>query len=395
MTGDQGDRRPLIVHVVYRFDTGGLENGVANLIDCLPHAHWRHAVVALTEVTAFRDRVRRKDVAYYELGKRAGHGFTVYPRMARLLRTLRPRIVHTRNLAALEMVVPAWAAGVPVRVHGEHGWDVGDLDGSNGRYRLMRRIYRPFVSRYVALSADIRRYLECRVGVDPSNVETICNGVDTERFRPADRPRPPIEGCPFEVDRHWLLGTIGRMQPVKNQVLLAKAFARAIDLEPRLRERARLVMVGEGPLLAEVRRTLDNVGLSGLAWLPGERSDIPDILRGIDCFALPSRAEGISNTILEAMSSALPVIATDVGGNSELVEPGRTGVLTPSEDVEGMAGAIIRYALDESLASGVGAAGRIRAERQFSLSRMVKVYDSMYKRLLKVGRESAMSASSA
>ena len=116
---------------------------------------------------------------------------------------------------------------------------------------------------------------------------------------------------------------------------------RRCELAPALRERARLVMVGDGPLRAECQAVLDAARPRRLAWLPGERSDVPDVMRGLDAFVLPSLAEGISNTILEAMASGLPVIATDVGGNAELVGAGRRGHLVPSDDVDAMAQAMV------------------------------------------------------
>ncbi len=123
--------RPLLIaHVVYRFDIGGLENGVVNLINRLPESSWRHAVLALTEVSsAFTQRVQRQDVQYLSLRKSPGHLWKLYPRLVRMFRELQPAVVHTRNLAALEAVVPAWAAGVPARIHGEHGRDAIDPDG--------------------------------------------------------------------------------------------------------------------------------------------------------------------------------------------------------------------------------------------------------------------------
>src|SRR5712664_1137514 len=139
----------LIVHVVYRFGVGGLENGVVNLINRMPAHRWQHAIVALTEVSAeFAARVERSDVRYIALNKRPGHLVRYYPYLYRLFKELRPAVVHTRNLAALEALVPAWAAGVPVRLHGEHGWDMNDPAGNRRRYRYVRRLYRPFATGY-------------------------------------------------------------------------------------------------------------------------------------------------------------------------------------------------------------------------------------------------------
>lgn len=378
----QADARPLVLHVFYRFDVGGLENGVVNLINHMPADAYRHAILALTEVTDFRQRIRRDDVQYISLRKPPGHLFKLFPRLVRLFRELRPAIVHSRNLAALEVTVPAWLARVPVRIHGEHGRDVGDLDGSNKTYQWVRRAYNPFVSHWIALSRDLATYLTGRVGIPARKVIQIYNGVDAERFHPAVLPAPTIGGCPFRRPEHWLVGTVGRMQTVKDQTLLARAFIRALEIAPELRPRLRLVMVGDGPLRAEAQDLLAAAGVAALAWLPGERHDVPDVLRGLDCFVLPSLAEGISNTILEAMASGLPVIATNVGGNPELVTEGRTGALVPASDPEAMARAIIAYAQDPEQAQAVGRQGRAEVERRFSLDAMVGAYRSVYDRLL-------------
>jgi sugar transferase (PEP-CTERM/EpsH1 system associated) len=376
------DARPLIVHVVYRFGTGGLENGVVNLINHLPAARWRHAVLALTEVDpAFARRLTRDDVACISLHKPPGQGVWQYPALWRLFRQLRPAIVHTRNLAALEAQVPAWMAGVPVRIHGEHGRDVEDIDGSSRRHQWMRRAYRPFVDHYVALSRDLAAYLEHRVGVPARRITQIVNGVDQDRFSPA-AGRQASEGSPFNDPRLWLVGTVGRMQTVKAQPLLARAFVQALRDEPGLRERLRLVLVGDGPLRAACLAVLREGGAEHLAWLPGERADVPQIMSGLDAFVLPSLAEGISNTILEAMASGLPVIATAVGGNADLVAPGKTGEIVPAADVEALAAAIARMAGDPARATAMGRAGRAAVEQRFSLPAMVFEYERLYERLL-------------
>ena len=383
-----GVRPPLIAHILYRFDTGGLENGLVNLLNRLPVGDYRHAVVALTEVTDFHQRVQRDDVEFIALHKGPGQGIWLYPRVLSLLRRLRPAIVHTRNLAALEMQVPAVLAGIPVRIHGEHGRDVDDLDGSSRRHQWMRRIYRPFVQQYVTVSADLAQYLERRVGVPASRISHICNGVDTERFAPAQGGRPGIPGCPFDDPGLWLVGTVGRMQSVKGQTVLAQAFVQALRAAPELRDRVRLVLVGAGPLRAECEAILAAAGLRDLAWLPGERNDVPEVMRGLDCFVLPSLAEGISNTILEAMSSGLPVIATAVGGNPELVTAGRTGWLVPAGDAGAIARALVDAAMDPARAAALGRAARAEVERRFSLSGMVDAYGALYHRLLAQARKS-------
>ncbi len=374
---------PLIVHVVYRFGVGGLENGVVNLINRMPQHRWRHAVVALTDVSAeFTRRVERPDVEYVSLGKGPGHLLRDYPRLVRLFRKLKPAVVHTRNLAALEAVVPAWAAGVPVRVHGEHGWDMQDPHGRRQRYRMVRRLYRPFVTRYVALSRHLEDYLEQQVGVPSDRIAQIFNGVDADRFVPCAGARPAIPGCPFASAEHWLVGTVGRMEAVKDPLNLARAFVRALEFDPAAGKQLRLVMVGDGALRSDVAALLDRPGVRDRVWFAGERADVAEIMRGLDCFVLPSLAEGISNTILEAMATGLPVVATAVGGNGELIESGMTGTLVPPASSDALAHAMLGYFRDRALARRHGKAARRVVESTFSLARMVSDYGTMYERAM-------------
>lgn len=375
------DQRPLIVHVVHRFDIGGLENGVVNLINRLPASSWRHAVLALTEIApSFAGRVTRNDVAYVELRKGPGHLFRHFASLRATLRRLSPTIVHTRNLAALEVTVPALLAGVRSRVHGEHGRDASDPDGLRRRYRWVRRAYSPLVTRYVALSSDLETYLHDRVGIAAQRIVRIHNGVDTQRFRPAAAAgtNAGIAGCPFERGQHWLVGAVGRMDAIKDHPNLARAFVQALRINPAAARDLRLVIVGDGATRSQSEQILAAAGASDLAWFAGERADVADIMRGLDCFVLPSRGEGISNTILEAMASGLPVVATRVGGNAELVEDGLTGRLVPAAHPQALAEAILDYHAHQGTARRHGTAGRSRAERSFSLDGMVRRYHELY-----------------
>jgi len=378
--------RPLVVHVLHRFAVGGLENGVVNLINRIPAAHFRHAVVAMTEITDFKARIAREDVEYIALQKPAGHALSLYPRLASLFRRLRPAVVHTRNLSALEAQVPAALAGVPVRIHSEHGRDVTDLDGSNIKYRWLRRLYSPFVHRYVALSRDLERYLMEDVGIAPYRLAQIYNGVDTARFHPAMDGRAPVEGSPFNDPRYWVVGSVGRMSAVKDQLTLVQAFLQLLDTVPEARAHLRLMLVGDGPLRAQAEEAVRTADAGECVWFAGERHDVPELMRGMDCFVLPSLAEGISNTILEAMASGLPVIATQVGGNPELVGDQVTGTLVPSADPGALAAAINGYYALPDLARAHGDAGRRRVERKFSLDAMVHRYEALYSGLLLRGQ---------
>lgn len=381
--------RPLIVHVLYRFDVGGLENGVVNLINRMPADRFQHAIIALSGYSEFRKRLIH-DVPVYALHKQEGKDLGVHGRLFKLLRKLKPDIVHTRNLNALEAQLTAWLAGVRGRVHGEHGWDVHDLDGSSRKYRFWRRMFRPFVQRYIPLSLHLAAYLERDVGVPASRISCICNGVDTARFRPDSEPPQDLPagifgtvGQPHDAaGAAFVIGTVGRMERVKDQMTLAQAFAALLRRRPDLRQRVRLVMVGDGSLRSAVREFLQEQRLDDISWLPGQRDDTAQLMGVMDLFVLPSLAEGISNTILEAMATGLPIVATDVGGNGELVKQGDNGCLVPRSDPEAMASAIAQYIDDPHLRERHGRCSRMRAEHQFSIEHMVAQYVEVYERLL-------------
>lgn len=367
------DRRPLVVHLLHRFDTGGLENGVVNVINHLPA--FRHAVVALTEITAFKARVTAPGTQFIALHKPPGQGFWFYPRVYRLLRELQPAVVHTRNLGAMEFQWPAWAARVPLRVHSEHGWDTNDLGGVSVTNQRLRRLYGVPTHRFVALSRAIETYLTGPVGFSPDRVQRICNGVDTQRFSP-DAPVPDV--WPFRRGEHLVIGAVGRMQAVKDPLNLVEAFLRLRELCPAHWSRLRLVMLGGGPLLAAARARLAEAGVSDQVWLPGDRSDVAALLPQFDIFALPSQAEGISNTLLEAMACRCAPVATAVGGNPELLDDDVHGLLVPSNDSVMLAEALARLVTDTGLRLRLAQAALARVRVQFSIAGMVQAYGTLY-----------------
>jgi len=371
---------PLVAHIIHRFAVGGLENGLVNLINATARERYRHAIISLTDYTDFHNRIRQANVPVIALHKREGKDFRTHLRLWRVLRELRPAIIHTRNLPALEFLSIAALAGVRGRIHGEHGRDTYDLDGSSQKYNLLRKAIHPFVSCYTAVSNDLTQWLGQLVG--HQMVIHICNGVDIHQFYPRTGARLPFGPGGFVRDGTMVVGTVGRMHTVKDQLTLVRAFIHLLQTEPRAREHLRLMMIGDGPLRIEAQKLLVEAGAADLAWLPGERTDIPELMRAIDLFVLPSIAEGISNTILEAMASGLPVIATNVGGNPELVEEGRTGLLVPASDPRAMAEAIRTYLYDPGKLIQHGRAGRKRAAEEFSIESMVNGYMAVYDAVL-------------
>lgn len=372
---------PLICHVMYRLSVGGLENGVVNLINNLPEDRYRHAIICVTEASDFRKRIRRKDVEIHELKKRAGKDMGAYGRMWQVMRQLRPRIVHTRNLPALDMIVPALLAGVPRFIHSEHGLDKIEIDGKNMKYNMMRRASRLVVDRYITMSRDLNEWLQREVGVPAARIETIYNGVDTDRFSPQDDVRSVLPDGFAPADA-IVIGTLGRLDPVKNQILLARAVARMLDRRPELRARLRLAIIGDGADRAAIEAILKEAAMEDIAWLPGFRDDTPSLYRALSIFVLPSVREGISNTLLEAMASGCPVVATRVGGNPEILPDGIVGQLVESGNPDRLAEALLRYVDEPGLMRAHGEAGRAHVLRSFSLKAMVENYDRVYGSLL-------------
>jgi sugar transferase (PEP-CTERM/EpsH1 system associated) len=382
----RSDTRPLIAHVIYRFGVGGLENGLVNLINHLPQDRYRHAIICLTEAGEFAARLRRADVEIVGLGKRVGKDPAVYLRLRRVLRAMRPSFVHTRNLAALDCQWIAWSARVPHRIHGEHGWDVYDLHGANPRYRLLRRVTARVVDRFVAVSRDIATWLTTEVGIPAARVCHIMNGVDVQRFVPRAGPRNAPWPPGFAGSEHFVIGSVGRFEPVKDPLTLVRAFVQLLETLPGARSRVRLAYVGDGALRGPARELLERHGALEYAWLPGNRDDIPDMLRACDLFVLPSLNEGISNTILEALASGLPAVVTAVGGNPELVFPGQNGALVAAGNAGGLAGELERYVTEPELVARHGRRARQMVEDRFSLGGMIERYLDLYDSLLATRR---------
>jgi len=365
---------PLIAHVIYRLDVGGMENGLVNLINRMPAERYRHAIICLTDYTEFSRRITQPNVELVCLHKRAGKDIGLYARLYRAIRTLNPDIVHTRNMAAIEGQVVAACCGVSARVHSEHGREGADLHGTYRKYNLLRKAMQPLVGHYIAVSRDLAGWLQGTIGVPGRKVTQIYNGVDSVKFRSRSGARGPIGPAGFAAEDSILIGSVGRLAQVKDFPTLLRAFGRLRELCGEVGGRLRLVIVGDGPMRGECEQLIARLGLSSQVWLAGDRGDVPELMRAMDLFVLPSLGEGISNTILEAMASGLPVIATAVGGNPELVIPGKTGMLVPPADHEKMAQALLTYVRNAARMAQEGQAARAEIEARFSMAAMVAGY---------------------
>ena len=376
---------PLVVHLIYRLDFGGLESLMVERINRMPAGAYRHAIVCLTGYTDFSARITKPGVSLHALNKAPGLSLGTHGALFSLLRRLKPAIVHTYNLSAIEYAPAALLAGVPVRINGAHGRDADDPTGSNKKHNMLRRLMLPFYDCCYANSDDMLAWSRKVIGVPEHKSCLLSNGIDADKFRPAQEG-DPASPLPFASDA-IVIGTVGRAQAVKDHATLVEAFILLRTAMPELRGRLRLAIVGDGPLLGAMRARVAAAGLQDCAWLPGARTDVAAILRGLDVFVMSSIAEGTPGSALEAMASGLPVVGTRVGGIPEVIADGVTGLLVPASNPQAMADALARYVAAPALARMHGAAGRERILRKYGMAAMVGAYQSLYDSLVERKRK--------
>ena len=369
---------PLILHVIHHLQMGGMENGLVNLINRMPAARYRHAIACVEDYSDFRERLTQPAVEIYPLYRSQRGVWGLRRALFELCKQIRPTIVHSRNQSGLDALLPAALAGVPYRVHGEHGWDMDDIGGTRRKPALLRRLHAPFVNRYITVSKDLEHYLINRIGIRAQRITQIYNGVDVARFNPLTPKSRAWLPASFQREDLLLIGSVGRAQEVKDHTTLIQAFADLITAHSALRATLRLTIVGDGPMLATLRAQVTKLGLRDLVYLPGALNAIPEVLSSLDVFVLPSLNEGISNTLLEAMAAALPVVATAVGGNLELIESGNTGAFFTPRDTVALSRLLHAYATDAGLRRRHGDAGRQIAVSRYSLDAMVEQYVNVY-----------------
>ncbi len=375
--------KPLIAHVLYRLDTGGMERMLVTLINHT-HQRYRHAVVCLEGYGALRDQIESGDVTCLALNKKPGKDWRCYVRLWRALRTLKPDLVHTYNIGAIDAALIARLAGVRRVVHAERGRDAADPRGESRKYRLLRRWLLPFIDRYLAVSSDLQDWLIEKVGIPASRVVCIPNGIDTTTFATvtgANGARPLLGS--FAPPGTVLIGTVGRLDGVKDHAGLISAFCHLCDTLPGERQHLRLILVGEGPQRSALESQIAGTGLSTQIRLLGNRNDVAPLLAEFDIFVLSSIAEGMPGAVLEAMATGLPVVATAVGGVGEVVMAGVTGTLVGASDAKALAAALATYVADKTLRTRHGTAGRERVVARFSLQTMLAAYTELYDGLLK------------
>ena len=344
---------------------GGLENGVVNVVNGLDPAQFRSSVCCLQQAGEFAARMRAA-TEIIEMGLQPGNDWWLPLRLARRLRALRVDIVHTRNAEPFFYgIAAARLAGVPVVIHSEHGRTFPEKP----LRARMQRLLLSGANAAFSVSERLKQDLVRELGVSPARFEVIHNGVDVERFRSA---RSTGERRCADV----VIGSVGRLAPVKNYPLLLRALAQLPTVPP-----SRLLFVGEGPERPSLEALAAELGLAGRVQFAGHREDVPQALREMDVFVLPSTSEGMSNTLLEAMAAGVATVASDAGGNGEIIVPEVSGLLFRSADVAGLAAQLGRLVGDPGLRARLAAAAATRVRLEFSIDAMLRRYEQLYRRV--------------
>lgn len=364
--------RTHVCHVIQSLQPGGLENGVVNVVNGLDENRFISSICCLRDSGVFATRVCRPEVGITSMGWQPGNDPTLPFRLARLFRRTHVDIVHTRNAEAFFYgFVAAKLAGTPAIIHSEHGRTLPDKPH---RMALQRGLLR-HVSAAFAVSEQLKHELDIYLKLPPQRIEVIYNGVEVRSV--SNTERQSARDLFRAAASDFVVGSVGRLVAVKNYKLLLHAVRGMLT-----RRNVLLVLIGDGPERAALEAEAAHLGISHrMRWL-GHREDAARLYAGMDVFVLPSYSEGLSNTLLEAMSASLAVVASDVGGNREIVRDGRDGLLFKSNDEFGLRGLLDGLANNPEVRRGLGRNGSERVRHDFSVTAMINRYEGIYERVL-------------
>lgn len=364
---------PAVTHFVENLNRGGLERTVVDLVRTQAARGQRCQVVCLFERGTLAGELDALGIPVLACGKHRGVDLRALARARRYVVAHGSGILHTHNAAAHYHAVLA-TLGLGLRtINSRHG--MGALDAATRRERLYRwSLRRTCVVATVCEAA--RRELE-RAGGWPGATRLVAvpNGIDIGRFAERDEQARERLAATLGLPLHTrLVGTVGRLNRIKDHAGLLQAFARLRDDAPD----AALIVVGDGELRGELAALAATPVLAGRVHLLGDRGDVADLLRAFDLFVLSSRSEGYSIALLEACASALPIVATDVGGNAEIVQAGRNGLLVPAGDSLALAAALRELLADPPRARAMGQIGLDWVRQAGSLAAMAARYEHLY-----------------
>jgi len=361
-------------------NVGGTETQAVELARRLDPPRYDVTLGCLRAQGPLLERLRDSSVAIVEFYPKGGldsaGGIYQLLRLSAFLRRGGFDIVHTHDLWSNLMGVPAaWMARVPVIISSRR--DLAHFDWyRTGRRVWLRRIQN--LSDVVLTNADpIRDGLIAEDGFAPQKVRVIHNGVDLERFSVGPRDRGKLFPGAGEGKLIVLVGNM--ITDVKGHGVLISAAPEVVRAYPK----TRFVLVGGGNKRSDFENQVKDLGLEASFLFLGRRGDVPAILACCDIAVLPSLAEGLPNAVLEYLAAGLPVVATAVGGNLEIIQDGITGLLVPPQDSQALAAALMRLLSDNDLAVRIAGAGHDYVKQNFSFERLVTDMVQLYAKLLK------------
>jgi sugar transferase (PEP-CTERM/EpsH1 system associated) len=366
-----------IMHVVDQLGRGGLENGLVNLIYGLDPQRYEHVVYAIRGLGPNADRLIKNGVRVICQGKQDTDSRFQMPLLVRQIRAIEPDVVHSRNWGTVEAVMAARLAG-RASVHGEHGLEA-TVDAKEPRRRIwFRRLAYEAAHRVLAVSHQLKGLHAYRTGFQAERITVIHNGVDGTRYFPDARTRSYLRTELGIADDEFLIGCVGNLLPVKDHITVLKA----LECFPPTTGRWRLVIVGEGSERPVLEAFLaGRPALAQRVTLTGASGRVAELLNALDVYVLPSLAEGICNSLLEAMSTGLPVIATATGGNPEVVVHGESGCLFPVGDYRQLAEQLLLFQGNPGLRRRFAEGALRRMREEFSMESMIRGYAQVYESL--------------
>ena len=358
------------MHLIQGLEIGGLEMMVVNFLQRLDRSRFSPIVCCFDTLGDLTSKITDEGIPVHLVQRRPGVDLAYIFRLATFLRETKPQILHLHNPTAFFYgTLAGKLARVPRIIYTEHGRDFS----SSYKVRLVNRILGKLVDQVVTVAEYGKRYLTEREGIPAGRIINIHNGIDAGRFAAEYDVTAIRTALGLSVDQA-VIGIVARLDPIKNHALLIKAMVKIAPDKPD----TVLLIIGDGPLRQELEALHSELGLADHVRFLGARNDVPELLSALDVFVLCSNSEGLSLTLAEASAAARPIVATDVGGNSEVVEDGVTGIVVPPKDPGALANAILKILNDPVLKRQMGQAGRKRFEQQFTLDGMVSAYQDLY-----------------
>ena len=363
-----------VVYFVASETFGGAEQALLTTLAGLDRDRWRPVLFHPSHpgLAPLLDGVRRLGIRTREAARVWGRGAPgQLARFVARLRGERPAVFHAHlywPLACKFELLAAAIAQVPAVVATEHSF----VEEPARRSIALQKLLSPCVDRYIAVSGDLAGRLSRTFGFPGSKLAVVPNGISLERFG-----KPPDPALRRELDQGTdrpVVLTTARLDAAKGLDHLLGAAARVPE--------ALFVVAGEGPLRGALEARARHLELDGRVRFLGQRWDVPGLLGAADLFVLPSLSEGLPLTVLEAMAAGTPVVATDVGGTSEALVHGETGLLVPPADAAALAGAIRTLLADRGRAERLATAARARVREHFSAEAMVKGITGIYEDIL-------------